>query len=91
VVTTYKVKVLSGCSGAVPLSSLIYDFSGSSYHYNADFSNATIASVVSPTLAKAFTPKTITPGGLSTLDVRSDQSRLDSAFFGHSRIPFQVG
>lgn len=33
--TTYTVKVLS--TGTTTISSVIYDFSGSSYHYNADF------------------------------------------------------
>jgi len=32
--TTYKLKVLSAGSGS--LTNIIYDFSGSSYHYNAD-------------------------------------------------------
>ncbi len=35
VVTTYKVKVVGTGSG--DLTALIYDFSGSSFHYNADF------------------------------------------------------
>lgn len=35
VVTTYQVKILS--TGNATVTSLIYDFSGSSYHYNNDF------------------------------------------------------
>ncbi|OUL36730.1 hypothetical protein BV372_05935 [Nostoc sp. T09] len=35
VTTTYTVKVLS--TGTATISNLIYDYSGSSYHYNSDF------------------------------------------------------
>jgi uncharacterized repeat protein (TIGR01451 family) len=35
VVTTYNVKILS--VGSANVTALIYDFSGSSYHYNSDF------------------------------------------------------
>ncbi|HEX9259532.1 MAG TPA: hypothetical protein VF855_08330, partial [Acidimicrobiales bacterium] len=35
IVTTYTVKILS--AGAATVSGLVYDFSGSSYHYNSDF------------------------------------------------------
>ena len=44
-----------------PLSTLVYDFSGSSYHYNADFGVSTrFAQVVSPaTITKSFSPNTV--------------------------------
>ena len=31
------MKIISGAGANQTLSSLLYDFSGSSYHYNADF------------------------------------------------------
>ncbi len=67
---TYYVTVLSGSgAGSAGINSLIYDFSGSSYHYNADFSTAgvNIALVNPVTFSKAFSPVSITPGGTSTL------------------------
>jgi uncharacterized repeat protein (TIGR01451 family) len=72
IVVTYQVKILSVPSAPLvnpePLNTLVYDFSGSSYHYNADFSASTrYANIVNATLAKSFAPKTITPGGTSTL------------------------
>ncbi len=39
--TTYTVKVVG--TGTSSLSSLIYDFSGSSYHYNNDFGNQVLS------------------------------------------------
>jgi LPXTG-site transpeptidase (sortase) family protein len=69
-VVTYYVTVLSSTgTGSAGISSLIYDFSGSSYHYNADFSTAGVnIAVVNPvTFSKAFSPVSIVPGGTSTL------------------------
>ncbi len=69
---TYHVTILSG-SGATSstLNSLIYDFSGSSFHYNSDYSSgARIANIIDPTLvgiSKSFTPATSVVGGISTL------------------------
>ncbi len=66
----YNVTILAG-SGTSVLTSLIYDFSGSSFHYNADYSTnvrfATINSLSSVTIEKKFVPNAITPGGTSTL------------------------
>jgi uncharacterized repeat protein (TIGR01451 family) len=71
VVNTYSVTILSGGGSTLTLSDLIYDFSGSSYHYNADLStSARFAAIVSPsavTITKAFTPSATTAGGTSTL------------------------
>jgi uncharacterized repeat protein (TIGR01451 family) len=71
IVTTYLVKILSGAGTSESLNSLLYDFSGSSYHYNADFSvGGRIAQIVSPasvTISKAFVPRAIQPGGTSTM------------------------
>ena len=71
VVTTYTVKVISGGGTAQTLNSLLYDFSGSSYHYNSDFGvNAVVANIVDPaalTISKEFSPTPTVAGGTSTL------------------------
>ncbi len=71
IVTTYTVKILSGGGTSQSLNSLLYDFSGSSFHYNSDYSvGARIANIVSPAsvaMNKTFTPKAITPGGTSAM------------------------
>jgi uncharacterized repeat protein (TIGR01451 family) len=63
---TYTVKIISGGGTSQTLSSLFYDFSGSSYHYNADYGLAyRIANIVSPssvTISKTFIPKAMAPG-----------------------------
>lgn len=73
VVATYQVKVLASCTAStVPINSLLYDFSGSSYHYNADYMTARIANVISPataTIAKSFSPAETTVGGVSALTI----------------------
>ncbi|MEP6942428.1 MAG: hypothetical protein ABI981_05805 [Betaproteobacteria bacterium] len=71
VITTYTVKIISGGGTSQALSNLIYDFSGSSFHYNSDFAvGARIATIVDPslvTMSKKFTPNPTTVGGVSTL------------------------
>ena len=70
VTTTYNVTIISG-AGTQSMNSMIYDFSGSSYHYNSDYStSARTISLVSPSdlqFAKSFNPSTTTAGGTSTL------------------------
>lgn len=73
--TTYKVKIVGSPTGVnpLPLSALIYDFSGSSYHYNADFdASGRFARIISADIIKAFSPKTILPGENSTLTFTID-------------------
>ena len=75
ITVTYKVKIISVPASPLvnpePLSTLIYDFSGSSYHYNADYGVSTrYAQIVDPTkitIAKNFNPDPINPGGVSAL------------------------
>jgi uncharacterized repeat protein (TIGR01451 family) len=72
ITVTFQVRILqvptSPLSNPQGLSTLIYDFSGSSYHYNSDFSVSTrYANIVNASITKAFSPKTINPGGTSTL------------------------
>lgn len=44
----YTVKVLSGAGTSTTLNTLIYDFSGASYHYNSDFSSNALIAQISP-------------------------------------------
>ena len=71
VVTTYTVTILSGAGTQETLTSLLYDFSGSSFHYNADYgSEARFANIIDSTsvgIAKSFSPTTTGVNGNSTL------------------------
>ncbi len=72
VTVTYQVRILSvGSTNPEPLSTLIYDFSGSSFHYNSDFGVSTrYAYILDPsavTIAKNFSPDPTTTGGVSSL------------------------
>jgi len=72
VTVSYRVKILSIPGSPMlnpePLGTLIYDFSGSSFHYNGDYGvSARYADVVNASLTKSFAPKSVTPGGTSTL------------------------
>ncbi len=72
VTVTYQVRILSvGSTNPEPLSTLIYDFSGSSFHYNSDFGVSTrYAYILDPsavTISKNFSPDPTTVGGVSTL------------------------
>ncbi len=71
IITTYVVKIIGGAGSTQSLDTLIYDFSGSSYHYNSDFSSsARMASISTAlTVSKAFTPASIQPNGESTLAI----------------------
>lgn len=54
----YTVKIIGGGGTNQTLNTLIYDFSGSSYHYNSDFSTSyRVASITDPS---ACTQQTIT-------------------------------
>ncbi|HLC04560.1 MAG TPA: hypothetical protein VJK02_16110, partial [Anaerolineales bacterium] len=69
VTVTYNVTIIGGGGTSQTLNTLIYDFSGSSYHYNSDFAtSARVAAIIDPTLvtiAKAFAPDPTTVGGTS--------------------------
>ncbi|MCX7840213.1 MAG: DUF11 domain-containing protein, partial [Anaerolineae bacterium] len=77
ITVTYQVKILAMPSSPLTnpetLTTLIYDFSGSSYHYNADYQvSARYAAIVSPTAAtitKSFTPSTTNVNGISRLTI----------------------
>lgn len=69
--TDYTVKILSGGGTSQTLNTLLYDFSGSSFHYNADFgSGSRIALIVDPNnvnITKSFSPNPTNVGGVSVL------------------------
>ncbi|HXR55262.1 MAG TPA: IPTL-CTERM sorting domain-containing protein [Casimicrobiaceae bacterium] len=71
VVTLYTIKIIAGGGTSQALSTLLYDFSGSSFHYNADFGvHGFIANIVDPSalaFTKQFSPSSTAPGGTSTL------------------------
>lgn len=71
IVVTYEVTVIAGGGSNQTLNTLIYDFSGSSYHYNADFaSSARLAAIIDPTsltISKNFVPDPTSVGGVSVL------------------------
>ncbi len=73
VTMTYNVTIISGGGSSQTLSSLLYDFSGSSFHYNADYTTGfRIANIVDPTnvgIAKSFTPSSTTVNGISVLTI----------------------
>ncbi len=69
VTVIYNVTIIGGGGTSQTLTNLIYDFSGSSYHYNADFAGQfRIANIVSPAnITKSFNPNTIPANQISTL------------------------
>ncbi len=75
VVVTYQIRILQVPGPPLvnpqPLSTLLYDFSGSSYHYNDDFSTSSrFAAIVDPTtltIAKNFSPDPTNVNGVSAL------------------------
>ena len=71
VITTYQIRIISGGGTSESLNSLLYDFSGSSFHYNADYgTSARIVSISDPalaTIAKSFNPDPASVNGTSTL------------------------
>ncbi len=73
IANTYTIKILSGGGTSQTLSNLIYDFSGSSYHYNSDYATTyRIANIIDPasvTITKKFSPNPTNAGGSSTLAI----------------------
>lgn len=69
--TTYTVKVLS--TGTTTISSVIYDFSGSSFHYNADFGQDVLVVTALPpplTLSKTANTSLLLGGGTVNYTLR---------------------
>jgi hypothetical protein len=87
ITVTYQVKILQ-VPGAplvnpAPLSTLIYDFSGSSFHYNADYDVSTrFANIVDPTtvgISKSFSPNPTNVNGVSALTAAGEHGSSQSA------------
>lgn len=73
VAVTYTVKILSGGGTTQTLNTLIYDFSGSSYHYNSDFSTSSvIANILNPPSSAnvSVSGRVLTSGGRGISNVR---------------------
>ena len=68
VTTNFNVTIISGGGDSQSLNTLIYDFSGSSYHYNSDYStSARVVNIVSPiAFTKSFSPVSISAGDFVT-------------------------
>ena len=73
ITVTYQVRVISGGGTSQTLNALIYDFSGSSFHYNADYSvGSRIANIIDPTnvsISKSFSPNPTNVTGISALTI----------------------
>jgi len=76
---TYSVKVVDlppappDEAAFISLNTLIYDYSGSSYHYNSDFSSSYRVPKVDPPTAdisKRFDPRAIQPGENSEMTIK---------------------
>ena len=64
----YEVRIIGGGGTTQTLNSLIYDFSGASYHYNSDYSaGVRFATIISASIDKSFSPKLIAPNANPTL------------------------
>ena len=67
VATIYNVTVLPSAVTSGTLNTLLYDFSGSSYHYNADYGVTYYFIIVDPTqvtINKSFNPKAYNPASV---------------------------
>ncbi len=98
--TTYTVKILA--AGSVNLSSMIYDFSGSSYHYANDYgaSSLTITALTPPiiNLVKSVNPSGTQPPGTDltyTISFSNTGAASASNFIITDQIPantdFKIG
>ena len=60
VVTNYTIKILGGAGTSQALTTLLFDYSGSSFHYNSDFSSgARIANIVDSNLTVGKTASVV--------------------------------
>ncbi len=77
IAVTYQVTILSVPGAPLvnpePLGTLIYDFSGSSFHYNGDYGvSSRFAQIIDPTnvgIAKSFSPNPVSVNGVSALTI----------------------
>jgi uncharacterized repeat protein (TIGR01451 family) len=73
IVTTYTIKIIGGGGSSQTLNTLMLDFSGSSFHYNGDYSvSARFANIIDPAtanIAKSFSPNPVPVNGVSALTI----------------------
>lgn len=71
ITNTYVVKIIGGGGTSENLYNMVYDFSGSSYHYNSDYATSfRIANIIDPnalTIAKNFSPDPMSLSGSTVL------------------------
>ncbi|MBB6087582.1 putative repeat protein (TIGR01451 family) [Wenzhouxiangella marina] len=71
ITTVYEIDIIAGGGEQVALLALIYDKSGSSFHYNTDVNQSPgdiiISDPTDATIQKRFTPSTIAADGTSTM------------------------
>ncbi|MDK2979839.1 MAG: hypothetical protein PWQ55_186 [Chloroflexota bacterium] len=81
VTVEYNVTILSGIGSTQDFTSMFYDFSGSSFHYNADFSrSARLVTVISPvTLSKSFPDRSVPAGSTTTVQFTLTNPTSDDA------------
>ncbi|NMC46405.1 MAG: class F sortase [Chloroflexi bacterium] len=89
VTVEYNVTILSGIGSTQDFTSMFYDYSGSSYHYNADFSrSARLVTVISPvTISKSFPERSTTAGSVTQVEIMLENqgtSDLTSIAFADS-------
>jgi len=74
ITTTYTLEVIG--SGSASVRTLIYDFSGSSYHYNSDFSTyvTSITSTVNQAPVAVDDSASTTPGTPTTVSVLANDT-----------------
>jgi len=86
IVVTYDVTIIGGAGTSQTLNTLICDFSGSSFHYHADFaSSARTISVIDPAsiaIVKRFIPDPTSAGGVSTLTFTISNPNPNNALSG---------
>lgn len=81
--TTYRIEILQVAGGTTSaLNTLIYDYSGSSFHYNADVGvggrTIVISNPATAAFSKSFSPATIPENGISRLTLLITNPNLSS-------------
>lgn len=90
---TYRIEVISGAGTSDALNTLIYDFSGSSFHYNANFGSGGYSIVINDpqaaSFSKAFSPATVPENTVSrlTLTINNPNSVLVSGYSFTDTLP----
>ena len=93
---TMTVTVLVVATGSTSLAGGIYDFSGSSYHYNADFGNnvlrvTAIAATADVSIAKTDGVASVTAGGTATYTIAVSNAGPSAADGASVRDPVVAG